>query len=87
VTDTTEIEHFIIQTLVDVFGQDADVLSPAATLKGLGIDSLGGVELSLAVKKRYGVRFVAGEVKVDDSVAEIAHAVAAKLAPSPETVA
>jgi len=81
-TDTVEIEQFILQTLVDRFGQVRAVLTPATTLRELGIDSLGGVELSLAIKKRYAVRFVAGEIKVDHSVADIAAAVATKLAPT-----
>lgn len=67
-----EIEEFIIETLGDRFGIPGAKLSSSADLKALGIDSLGGVELGLVLKKRYGVRFVAGEIRVEFTVAEIA---------------
>lgn len=80
-SDTADIiEAFILKTLTDVFNVPADQLSGAVTLQDLGIDSLGGVELSLAVKKRFGVAFVAGEITVEFSVADIAQLAGKKLA-------
>lgn len=73
-----EIEQFIMRVLVDSFDAEEDGLSVDTTLRHLSIDSLGGVELSLALKKEYGVSFVAGEVQVDFSVADIAALVRTK---------
>jgi acyl carrier protein len=78
--ETNGIETFIMRTLTEEFGIPGDDLSPAADLKSLGIDSLGGVELSLAIKKEYGVAFVAGEISVEFSLAEIAALVQKKRA-------
>ncbi|WP_225846215.1 acyl carrier protein [Streptomyces sp. HPF1205] len=77
---TTDLEQFVIDTLRTRFHVPAEDLSPAVDLKTLGIDSLGGVELSLAIKKKYGVAFVAGEVRVDFTVADIAALTEKKLA-------
>jgi acyl carrier protein len=73
------IEQFIVTTLIERFGEDESRLGPEVTLKQLGIDSLGGVELSLAIKRRYGVRFVAGEIQVDFRVVDIAQVTADKI--------
>lgn len=73
------IEAFIIETLGDRFGIPEAKLSPAVNLKTLGIDSLGGVELSLVLKKQYGVQFVAGEIRVEFTVGDIADLVREKL--------
>ncbi|MGF1428122.1 acyl carrier protein [Kitasatospora sp. LaBMicrA B282] len=77
-TDTPE--QFVLEVLADKFGVPQEQLAPDATLKSLGLDSLGGVELSLAIKKRYGVAFVAGELRVDFTVADIAQLTTEKLA-------
>jgi acyl carrier protein len=80
-SDTAEaIEAFILKTLAEVFNVPADRLSGTVTLEDLGIDSLGGVELSLAVKKRFGVAFVAGEITVEFSIGDIARLAEKKLA-------
>jgi acyl carrier protein len=73
------IADFIMDVLVEKFDQERDELSGAVSLKELGIDSLGGVELALALKRRYGVSFVAGEITVEFSLDEIAALAQAKL--------
>ncbi|RKN47025.1 acyl carrier protein [Streptomyces hoynatensis] len=76
--DAGEIEQFITRVLVDAFDAEEDGLGVDTTLRQLSIDSLGGVELSLALKKEYGVSFVAGEIQVDFSVTDIAELVRSK---------
>jgi acyl carrier protein len=78
--DTKTIETFILTTLTEEFGIAEQNLTPDASLKSLNIDSLGGVELSLKIKKKYGVTFIAGEISVDFTVADITALVEQKLA-------
>jgi len=73
-----EIETWVMTVLAERFGVENE-LSPGVSLKVLGIDSLGGVQLSLALKKKYGVAFVAGEIKVDFTLGEIAALTRGKL--------
>lgn len=75
-----ELEQFVLDTLRTRFHVPAEELSPQVTLKELGIDSLGGVELSLTIKKKYGVSFVAGEIRVDFTLTDIAALTGKKLA-------
>jgi acyl carrier protein len=79
-----EIELFVLEMLRTRFDVPQARLSEDATLKGLGIDSLGAVELSLTLKKKFGPHFVAGEIGVEFSVTDIANLTRAKLA-EPET--
>lgn len=76
--EAESIERFITNVLVEVFDAERNDLGVDTTLRQLGIDSLGGVELSLVIKKEYGVSFVAGEIQVDFSVSDIAELVSAK---------
>jgi acyl carrier protein len=84
--ETKDIETFIMDTLAEEFAIPEQELAPDASLKSLNIDSLGGVELSLKIKKKYGVAFVAGEISVEFTVTDITALVVHKLA-EPESVA
>lgn len=72
--------EFIVSTLTTRFGVPEAGMTPETDLKTLGIDSLGGVELSLAIKKKYGIAFVAGEITVEFTLAGIAELAERKLA-------
>ena len=74
-----DITRFVIETVGDRFGVPAAKLEPGVNLETLGIDSLGGVELSLLLKKKYGVEFVAGEIAVVFTMSDIAELVCGKL--------
>lgn len=84
--ETLDIETFIMDTLAEEFSIPRQDLVPGASLKELHIDSLGGVELSLKIKKKYGVGFVAGEISVEFTIADITGLVVDKLA-EPESIA
>lgn len=78
-TTHEEITRFVIETVGDRFSVPASKLEPGVNLQTLGIDSLGGVELSLLLKKKYGVEFVAGEIAVAFTMSDIADLVRGKL--------
>lgn len=78
--------EFIVSTLTTRFGVPETGMTPETDLETLGIDSLGGVELSLAIKKKYGVAFVAGEITVKFTLAGIAALAERKLAEIQPTV-
>ncbi|AGL13743.1 acyl carrier protein [Actinoplanes sp. N902-109] len=81
--DIDKVQQFVAETLQTRFDIGPDDLTPGSTLRDLKIDSLGGVELSLVLKKQYGVQFVAGEISVDFTTADIAELVRQKL-PEPQ---
>jgi acyl carrier protein len=74
------VQEFVLDTVADRFNARPEQLSAEASLKSLGIDSLGGVEISLAIKKRFHVAFVAGEIAVDFTLGDIAELTLKKLA-------
>ncbi|MFI6442528.1 acyl carrier protein [Streptomyces sp. NPDC050759] len=74
-----EIELFVQEMLRTRFDVPEAKLTEQATLKSLGLDSLGGVELSLTIKKRYGVQFIAGEIGVEFTVTDVADLTRQKL--------
>jgi acyl carrier protein len=74
-----EVQIFVRDILVDRFEVPVDEFSPDTDLQSMGIDSFGGVEISIALKKSYGVEFVAGEIGVEFTVADIAALVLDKL--------
>ncbi|MFC8850453.1 MULTISPECIES: acyl carrier protein [unclassified Micromonospora] len=51
---------------------DADDVYPDASREDVGIDSLAVVELSLALRKRYGIHITDEELLELDTVADIA---------------
>jgi len=77
-----EIEAFVYEILADRFDVPAAKLSPTTDLLGLGVDSLGAVEVGLELKREYGVGFVAGDIPIEFTVAAIVHLVRTKLAES-----
>jgi acyl carrier protein len=77
--ENNDIELFVFEMLRTRFDIPEERLSEQASLKSLGIDSLGSVELSLTLKKRYGAQFVAGEIGVEFTVADVAELTRAKL--------
>jgi acyl carrier protein len=51
-----EIKELIVELLVEEFDIDAELLTDAATLKDLDLDSLDMVEIGQVVEQKYGVR-------------------------------
>jgi acyl carrier protein len=77
--ENNEIELFVLEMLRTRFDVPEAKLTEQVTLKSLGIDSLGGVELSLTIKKKYGVQFIAGEIGVEFTVTDVAELTREKL--------
>jgi acyl carrier protein len=75
-----EIELFVYEILADRFDVPVADLSPSTNLRELDIDSLGGVEIGLELSRRYGVKFLAGDIPVELTVAAIVDLMCEKLA-------
>jgi acyl carrier protein len=76
---SAEIERFVYEILTSRFDVPAMDLSPSTNLLELGIDSLGGVEIGLELKAKYGVSFLSGDLPVELTVRAIADLVYTKL--------
>ena len=59
-----ELKHLIVEalTLEDVRASDIHPTEPLF-VTGLGLDSIDALELSIAIEKRYGVRFAADDAQ------------------------
>lgn len=69
---TDEIYARLTSTLRDVFDNDALVATPELRAPDVeGWDSLGNVQLVLAVEQAFGVRFGAGEISEIRNVGEL----------------
>jgi acyl carrier protein len=58
--------------MVEVLLLDPDDVRPDASRKDAGLDSLGVVELSMALSKRHGIHITDDELLELDTVADIA---------------
>ncbi len=78
--DRSEIETRLIQVLVDELGLDADKISPDADFeKDLEVDSLGVVELLMALEDEFGVKIPDEEAENIHTVGEAIDLVSSKL--------
>ena len=59
-----ELKHLIVSalTLPDIEPADIEPTAPLF-VTGLGLDSIDALELSIAIEKRYGVRFAANDAQ------------------------
>ena len=73
------IEQMIRETLVDRFGVFGTDIGPATTFDDLNVDSLVLVELTVILKRAYGVPLETGELTEDLTVGQVAELVRAKL--------
>lgn len=59
-----DLAHLIVNTLsLEVSAADIDPKSPLFG-EGLGLDSIDGLEVSMAIKKTYGINLDRNEVKI-----------------------
>ncbi len=78
--DRSEIETRLIQVLVDELGLDADKINPDADFeKDLEVDSLGVVELLMALEDEFGVKIPDEEAENIHTVGEAIDLVSSKL--------
>ncbi len=78
--DRSEIETRLTQVLVDELGLDADKISPDADFeKDLEVDSLGVVELLMALEDEFGVKIPDEEAENIHTVGEAVDLVSSKL--------
>jgi acyl carrier protein len=79
--DRSEIESRIKNLLVSELGLDESKVSPEATFEeDLEVDSLGVVELLMALEDEFGVKIPDEEAEEIATVSEAVDVVAAKLA-------
>lgn len=78
--DRSEIETRLTQVLVDELGLDADKITPQADFeKDLEVDSLGVVELLMALEDEFGVKIPDEEAENIHTVGEAIDLVSSKL--------
>ena len=53
-----EIEKILIKEVSAILATDVDVVVPAVPLHTLGLDSLGFVELLVAIEKRFNLKLI-----------------------------
>ncbi|MGH2901783.1 MAG: acyl carrier protein [Solirubrobacteraceae bacterium] len=69
-TTPQDIEATIIENLV-TFGADADVVTPAATLEDIDVDSLDLVELTQVIEETYSIDLDGADFKQVKTVGDI----------------
>lgn len=82
-----ELKHLIVEalTLEDVRPSDIQPTEPLF-VTGLGLDSIDALELSIAIEKRYGVRFAADDAqnqRIFQSLRSLAQHIERALSPLP----
>ncbi|EFC81299.1 acyl carrier protein [Parafrankia sp. EUN1f] len=75
-----DIEIFIIDIVSQRLEVPVEEVPSDAAIGSFGIDSFGAVEIAVALKNTYDVLFVAGEIGVDFTIADIAALAVEKLA-------
>ncbi|WP_131799525.1 acyl carrier protein [Parafrankia sp. CH37] len=75
-----DIEIFIIDIVSQRLEVPVEEIPSDAAIGSFGIDSFGAVEIAVALKNTYDVLFVAGEIGVDFTIADIAVLAVEKLA-------
>jgi acyl carrier protein len=76
----TDIEAFVYDLLAEHFDVPVADVSPTTDLFGLGIDSLGAVEMGLELNREYGVTISPGDIPVEFTVAAIVDLARSRLA-------
>ncbi|MHB6911225.1 acyl carrier protein [Streptomyces sp. DB-54] len=75
----TVFANQVATLLVERFGVEADEASADTSMRDLDLDSLSLVEFSLVAEKEFGVKLSDDEVKLDDTIADVAELIDVKL--------
>ena len=64
--DVKEIENILINEVSAILAADIDAVGADVTLQDLGVDSLGFVELLVAIEKRFNLKLIESGLTQED---------------------